>query len=116
MSRTRVGKPQELLPIKTVGIASVLEGKNIDADKQLKKHLPLIQCECGAEIMLLPDLQAMNRVIKTHVTEHRKKGRSAKRNAITYGNISLLLSQLSLKKSVNKTILSLLIRHNVGVD
>jgi hypothetical protein len=96
MSRTRVGKLQEPLPTEAVWIANILEGKKADADKHLfKERLPIIYCECGAEILLLPDLQAMNRAIKAHVTEHRKKGRNAKRNV---SNISQLLSQLSLIK------------------
>jgi hypothetical protein len=98
MSLTRVKKLQKLLPTEAVGIANILEGKNADADKHLKELLPLINCECGAEILLLPDLQAINRAIKAHVTEHRKKGRNAKRNVITSSNISQLLSQPSLRK------------------
>ena len=98
MSRTRVEKLQKLLPTEAVGIANIFEGKNADADKHLKEHLPLIKCECGAEILLLLDLQAMNRAIKAHVNEHRQKGRNAKRNVIAFSNISQLLSQLSLRK------------------
>ncbi len=98
MSRTRVLKLQKPLPVEVVGISNTLEGKNADADKNLKERLPLIKCECGAEILLLPDLQAMNRAIKAHVTEHRKKRRNTKRNAITSSKISQLLSQLSLRK------------------
>lgn len=96
MSRTIVEKLQKLLPTEVVGIANRLVGKNADADTHLKEHLPLIECECGAEILLLPDLQAMNRAIKAHVTEHRQKGRNTKRNVITSSNISQLLSQLLL--------------------
>ncbi len=98
MSRTRVLKLQKPLPVEVVGIANTLEGKNAYADKDLKEQLPLIKCECGAEILLLPDLQAMNRAIKTHVTKHRKKGKNNKRNVITSSKISQLLSQLSLRK------------------
>jgi len=98
MSRTRVEKLQKLLPTEAVGIANIFEDKNADADKHLKERLPIIKCECGAEILLLPDLQAMNRAIKAHVTEHRKKVRNAKRNVITSSDISQLLSQLSLRK------------------
>ena len=91
-------KLQKLLSTEAVGIANTLDGKKADADKLFKERLPIIYCECGAEILLLPDLQAMNRAIKAHVIEHRKKGRNAKRNVITYSNISQLLSQLSLRK------------------
>jgi hypothetical protein len=94
MNLTRVKK---LLPTEAVRIENILQGKNADVDKHLKKRLPLINCECGAEILLLlPDLQAMNRAIKAHVAEHRKKTRNAQRNTITSCNVSQLLSQLSL--------------------
>ncbi len=98
MSRTRIEKLQKLLPTEAVGIADILEGKNADANKHLKERLPLINCECGAKILLLPDLQAMNRAIKAHVAEHIKSGRNAERNVITSSNICQLLSQLSLRK------------------
>jgi hypothetical protein len=101
MNRTRVKKLQKLLPTEAVGIANILEGNNADADKHLKERLPIINCECGAEILLLPDLQAMNRAITAHVAEHRKKRRNAKRNVITSSNISQLLSQLSLIKKIS---------------
>jgi hypothetical protein len=96
MSRTIVEKLQKLLPTEVTGIANILEGKNAVADKNLKEHLPLIKYE--AEILLLPDVQAMNLAIKAHVNEHRQKERNAKRNVITSINISQLLSQLSLRK------------------
>jgi hypothetical protein len=98
MSRTKVEKLQKLMPNEAAGIAKPLEGKNAKSDKHLNGSLPLISCECGAEILLLPDLQAMNRAIKAHAAEHRKKGRDTSRNFTTCGNISQLLSQLSLRK------------------
>jgi hypothetical protein len=93
------GKHQKLLSTAASGIfVNLSEGKNADADKHLKERLPIINCECGAEILLLPDLSAMNRAIKAHVAEHRKKGKTAARNVKTCGNISQLLSKLSLRK------------------
>jgi len=40
----------------------------------------------------------MNRAIKTHVGEHRKKERKTKNNLNTSGKISQLLSRLTLIK------------------
>jgi len=77
-------------------IANILEGKNVNADSYLKKSFPIISCECGAEILVVPDLQAMNRAIKTHVDEHRMKERHSKKNVISSDKISQLQSQLSL--------------------
>jgi hypothetical protein len=98
MYRTKVEKLQKLFPNEEVGIAKQLEHKNAKSDKHLNGRLPLIKCECGAEILLLPDLQAMNRAIKAHAAEHTKKGRDASRNFTAYSRISQLLSQLSLRK------------------
>jgi hypothetical protein len=95
MHPTRNEKLQKLLAAEAVEIVKEFESKQ--DDKDAKERLPIIYCDCGAEILLLPDLQAMNRAIKTHVTEHQNKAKN-KNNVITYGNISQLLSQLSLRK------------------
>ncbi len=39
----------------------------------LKNNLPIIQCVCGHEILLLPDLQTLGKAIEEHVMEHEKK-------------------------------------------
>ena len=96
MSRSRVEKLQRLLPTEEVEIANILDENTALADKRLKERLPLISCECGAQILVVPDLQAMNRAIKTHVTEHRKKTRNTKNNKNTSSKINELLSQLTL--------------------
>jgi len=44
-----------------------------------KKCRPIIRCACGFEILVLPDLKAMNRAIKNHVTEHKQAGDGRKR-------------------------------------
>jgi hypothetical protein len=95
MNPTRNDKLQKLLTTEAVEIMKEFESKH--DDKDAKEHLPIIYCDCGAKILLLPDLQAMNLAIKTHVTEHQKKAKN-KNNVITYSNISQLLSQLSLRK------------------
>jgi hypothetical protein len=83
-------------------IVNVFEGKNL-VDKCLRAHLPLIRCECGKEILVEPDLKAMNRTIKTHVAEPRKK--CALRGMYLLDRISQLLSQLTLlKMSEQKSI------------
>jgi hypothetical protein len=98
MSLTRVKRIQKLLPNEEIEIAKIIEGKFSEVDERLKKGLPLINCECGAEILVVPDLQAMNRAIKTHVAQHRKRERNAEKNVIMSSKISQLLSQLTLIK------------------
>jgi hypothetical protein len=98
MTQTRIEKTQKLLPTEAVRIADILEGKTADADIHLKERLPIIKCECGTEILLLPDLPAMNRAIKIHATEHTKKEGNSKRKNNTSSHISQLLSQLTITK------------------
>jgi hypothetical protein len=35
--------------------------------------LKTIRCECGAEILFIPDVKEMGRVIECHAEEHRKR-------------------------------------------
>ena len=37
-----------------------------------RKGMPTVRCVCGSEILVLPDLKAMNRAIKNHVAEHKQ--------------------------------------------
>jgi len=46
-------------------------GKN--KKRLLKKNLPLVRCECGHEILLLPDLKNMGKAIEEHAMEHKNK-------------------------------------------
>ena len=46
---------------------------NHTKDRSLKKNLPLLKCECGHEILLLPDLKTLGKVIEEHAMEHKKK-------------------------------------------
>lgn len=36
-----------------------------------KKGIRTIRCACGFEILVLPDLKAMDRAIENHLAEHR---------------------------------------------
>jgi hypothetical protein len=37
------------------------------------KKLPIIKCECGAEILLIPQVDLMSKAIDNHVEGHRAK-------------------------------------------
>lgn len=43
-------------------------------DYSLKSRLPIIKCECGYEILLLPDLKAMDQAVQNHLLEHKNRG------------------------------------------
>ena len=34
--------------------------------------MPTIRCVCGCEILVVPDLKAMDRAIRNHVAEHKQ--------------------------------------------
>jgi hypothetical protein len=36
-----------------------------------KNHMPIVRCTCGCEILVVPDLKAMNRAITRHLAEHK---------------------------------------------
>jgi hypothetical protein len=97
MSRNRVKRIQKLLPIEEIGKNNIVGGKSAEVAESLTEGLPIISCECGAQILVVPDLQAMNRAIETHVAEHRKQENGTK-NVFSSGRISQLLSQLALAK------------------
>jgi hypothetical protein len=37
-----------------------------------KKRMPIVKCICGSEILVVPDLKAMNLAIENHVTIKHK--------------------------------------------
>jgi hypothetical protein len=98
MSSTRFENLQKYTTNEIVVVANASGAKTSHAELYLKERLPLIKCECGTEILLLPDLKAMDRAIDAHVAEHRKKGKNPSR-AATSSRISQLLAQLSLRKA-----------------
>lgn len=61
--------------------------------------LPLLRCECGAEILLLPDLKVMNHAIEVHVSEHRKKEKDPRKAVATAAHIREILIKQLLRKA-----------------
>ena len=59
-------------------------------------HLAVIKCECGFEILVLPDLKAMSQAIEKHVLEHKNKGaKAAEANGIEEELIAQLFKKVS---------------------
>jgi hypothetical protein len=99
MIENTVVKIPKLVSTETATKSNVTEeNTHAQSYKLLKEHLPLITCVCGAEILLVPDLDAMNLAIKAHVSQHRKNRTDAQGKENTSGSISQLLSQLVLMK------------------
>jgi hypothetical protein len=46
--------------------------------------MPVIRCQCGAAILVVPDLNAMNKAIEMHLAQHRMidENASSKSNSI----------------------------------
>ncbi len=39
--------------------------------KQTRSHLPILVCECGAELLVLPDIAEMYKAITSHAEKHQ---------------------------------------------
>ena len=98
MKTPKVEKLQKALQSDLALIIKNLKDNSTDENNDLNERLPTIKCECGAKILVLPDLQAMNRAIKAHVAEHKNKERNSRSSSSTRSNIGQLLSQLTLLK------------------
>lgn len=61
-----------------------------------RNHLPIIKCACGFEILILPDLKAMNQVIEKHVLKHKNIGATdSEANEIAKELIAQLLNKIA---------------------
>jgi hypothetical protein len=57
-----------------------------------KKRLPTLRCLCGADILVVPDLKAMNQAIKNHLAEH-KKTRDGSDTMVAFGLLEKYLTE-----------------------
>jgi hypothetical protein len=73
-----------------------------------KSRLPLIKCKCGAEILLLPDLKAMDKAIQAHAQSHCKAERNPYRAAAEVIQVQdhLIAQMLRKAGSMNSEVLS----------
>jgi hypothetical protein len=46
----------------------IKEGRNVEKGRKM----PVFNCPCGAQILIVPDLPAMNKAIEKHLVEHKK--------------------------------------------
>ena len=56
-----------------------------------RKGMPTIRCVCGAEMLVIPDLNAMNRAIENHVAEHIEMGKRGGNGQMAPSKIRLFL-------------------------
>ncbi len=62
-----------------------------------EKTLPIIVCECGEKILLIPDLDEMVHSIESHASEHAKKETDAEKAQDEYCRIQDLLIEQVFK-------------------
>jgi len=69
-----------------------------------KKQLPSLRCLCDAEILVVPDLKAIDQAIKNHLSEHEKTSVS-KDKAVEIGVLEqYLIEQVLIVASKTKPV------------
>jgi hypothetical protein len=67
--------------------------KNEFASRNLIHNLPVVSCECGAKILLVPDLDEMVRSVEAHASKHGRNEADPKNAEIEYCRIEGLLTE-----------------------
>ncbi|MCW4019115.1 MAG: hypothetical protein NWF00_10645 [Candidatus Bathyarchaeota archaeon] len=75
----------------------------IDGYWYSKARLPIIKCECGAEILLVPDVSLMSHAIDDHVEKHRKLESDPDRAEAVAERVRTFLIKQVLKKAAAQT-------------
>ncbi len=73
-----------------------------DSDQHLGKS-PIIICECGQMILVVPDLQEMVCCIRAHATIHAQKQANCTEAKAEYERIEQLLTQRAILAIANMT-------------
>ena len=50
-------------------------------------NLPIIRCKCGAEFLLIPDLDEMSRTVERHAQSHKEKEHDPLKADVTFAEI-----------------------------
>lgn len=61
--------------------------------RNLDRKLPLVICECGFKILIVPDLEEMVRSIKAHATTHESSQTDTKKAKAEHSRIEEFLTQ-----------------------
>lgn len=65
-----------------------------------RKNSQTIRCECGAEILLIPDVKEMGRLIDIHAKEHGQKEKNPEIAKSAIKRIQDLLTEQVLEKAL----------------
>lgn len=76
----------------------------LEVKKAPSKHIStwsfsFIKCTCGAKILLLPDLKAMDRAIEAHVAKHQKREKLTAGKTSESDRVRQLLAEQVIEKS-----------------
>jgi len=72
-----------------------MNGVNPDSQR-FKKNLSLVRCECGEEILLLPDVVKMGQAIEAHAQKHALEERDHDLAKALFERIQTLLIEQTL--------------------
>ncbi len=96
------------IPDKKEKIFSSNEKLESQIEEKIYKHLTLhrkkyssrsIICECGFEILVIPDIKEMGRCIESHATEHRNKEHNPADGEAVFEHIETFLIKQVLEKA-----------------
>jgi hypothetical protein len=72
------------------------------SDSSSKSSLKTIRCECGLEILVIPDTKEMGRAIEFHAQEHQKKAPNPKEGEEIFNHIQDLIIRQVLKEAAKQ--------------
>jgi hypothetical protein len=72
--------------------------KLMKQNHSFRKDLPIVLCECGEEILVIPDLEEMAHCIETHAIIHETKEADPSKAKEEYSRIEEQLTQKVLIK------------------
>ncbi len=65
-----------------------------------KNRMPIVRCVCDSEILVVPDLKAMNKAINNHIAEHKRANASSKKlTELLTEQIMLVASRIKMPAS-----------------
>lgn len=66
---------------------------------QSLNRMPIIKCDCGKDILLVPDLKAMDKAILNHIHEHLKRKIATEERYFKQNNLETDLIQKILAEA-----------------
>ncbi len=63
-----------------------------------RANLPIVTCECGQTILIIPDLHEMSRCIEKHATKHAQLEANPEKARLEYTRIEEILTRKVLIK------------------